>query len=97
VQLKGKYNNIGDEALEAVTLGADILFIDTGNMDDLIKVSARIKKAGRRNKIEIAFGGNIRLEEIEKLKSIDVDILDVGRAIIDAPLLDLKYGVNGGN
>jgi len=95
VQLKGKYNNIGDEALEAVTLGADILFIDTGNMDDLNKVCARIKKAGRRNKIEIAFGGNIRLEEIEKLKSIDVDILDVGRAIIDAPLLDLKYGVKG--
>ena len=41
-----------------------------------IKVSAMIKKTGRRNKIEIAFGGNIRLEEIEKLKSIDVDILD---------------------
>ncbi|MCJ7542546.1 MAG: hypothetical protein MUO88_23095 [Desulfobacterales bacterium] len=97
VQLKGKYNNIGDEALEAVTLGADILFIDTGNMDDLNKVSAKIKKAGRRNKIEIAFGGNIRLEEIEKLKSFDVDILDVGRAIIDAPLLDLKYGVKGSN
>ena len=94
VQLKGTYNTIGDEALEAVTLGADILFIDTGNMDDLNKVSARIKKAGRRNKIEIAFGGNIQLEEIEKLKTIDVDILDVGRAIIDAPLLDLKYEVN---
>ena len=95
VQLKGKYNNIGDEALEAVTLGADILFIDTGNIDDLNKVSARIKKAGRRNNIEIAFGGNIRIEEVEKLKATDVDILDVGRAIIDAPLLDLKYGVKG--
>ena len=97
VQLKGIYNNIDDEALEAVTLGADILFIDTGNMDDLNKVSARIKKAGRRNRIEIAFGGDIRLEEVEKLKNIDVDILDVGRAIIDAPLLDLKYGVKGSN
>ncbi len=95
VQLKGSMSNIGDEALEAVTLGADILFVDTGDMDDLNQVSAKIRKAGRRNRVEIAFGGNIRLGDIEKLKSTDVDILDVGRAIIDAPLLDLKYAVKG--
>jgi nicotinate-nucleotide pyrophosphorylase (carboxylating) len=97
VQLKGKYRDIGDEAFEAVMLGADILFIDTGNMDDVNKVSSKIKKVGKQRKIEIAFGGNIRLEEIGKLKSTDVDILDVGRAIIDAPLLDLKYDVKGSN
>ena len=96
VQLKGKYKDIGEEAFEAATLGADILFIDTGNMDDLNKVSAKMRRAGRRTKIEIAFGGDIRLENIEKLKSTKVDILDVGRAIIDAPLLDLRYGVKGG-
>ncbi|MBW1819755.1 MAG: nicotinate-nucleotide pyrophosphorylase, partial [Deltaproteobacteria bacterium] len=95
VQLKGKYGDIDDEAIEAVTLGADILFIDTGKLDDINKVAARIKGIGRRDNVEIAFGGDIRIEDIEKLKSTDVDILDIGRAIIDAPLLDLKYEVKG--
>ena len=72
-----------------------ILFIDTGNVGDIDNVASRIRGVGRRDHVDIAFGGDIRIEDIEKLKSIDVDILDIGRAIIDAPLLDLKYEVRG--
>ena len=34
-----------------------------------------------------------RLEDIEDLKRVDVDILDIGRQIVDAPLLDIRLEV----
>ena len=93
VQLKGKSRPVEQEAEEAVRAGADIVFIDTGKMRDLEGVVEKIQKMGRRDKVQIAFGGGLTLEDMPKLKNLDVDILDIGRAIIDAPLLDLKYEV----
>jgi len=93
VQLKGKHHPVEQEAEEAAQAGADIIFIDTGKMSDLERVVEKIQNMGRRDKLRIAFGGGVKLEEIPRLKTLDVDILDIGRAIIDAPLLDLKYEV----
>lgn len=93
VQLKGRYKDIALEAQEAVQCNADILFIDTGNHNDIEKVVAQICQLGLRDKVAIAFGGGIKLEDIGELKSMDVDILDIGREIIDAPLLDIKYEI----
>jgi len=93
VQLKGKHQPVEQEAEKAARAGADIIFIDTGKMDDLERVLEKIKNMGLRDKLRIAFGGGIKLEKIQRLKTLDVDILDIGRAIIDAPLLDLKYEV----
>jgi nicotinate-nucleotide pyrophosphorylase (carboxylating) len=64
---------------------------------DIGTVSDRMKAIGARDRVEIAFGGDIRLEDMAELKAADVDVLDIGRAIIDAPLLDLKYEVRGKN
>jgi nicotinate-nucleotide pyrophosphorylase (carboxylating) len=94
IQLKGKYKDIAAEAGEAARLGADILFVDTGNMADIRAVVASVTETGQRRRVQIAFGGGVKLEDIEPIKGLDVDILDVGQAIIDAPLLDLKYEVN---
>jgi len=93
IQLRGRYKEIGSEALEAARLGADILFIDTGEMGHINHVSEKIRKAGLRERVEIAFGGGVTLKEMNIIRTLDVDILDIGRAIVDAPLLDLKYEV----
>ena len=50
---------------------------------------------GLRNKVSIAFGGGVRLEQIDELKALGVDILDIGREIVDAPLLDMRVELVG--
>lgn len=93
VQLKGFYGDIALEACEAAKHGADIIFIDSGNHDDLKRVGKKLRQSGLRDRVKIAFGSGIRLEDIESLKSMDVDILDIGREIVDAPLLDMRLEV----
>lgn len=95
VQLKGDYGNINREACEAVDHGADIIFIDSGRQQDIKSVMGRLKQLGWRDRVKIAFGGNIQLEDVKPLKTLDVDILDIGRQIIDAPLLDMRLEVIG--
>ena len=93
VQLKGRYKDIAQEACEAASCGAAIIFIDTGLREDIARVSAALSDAGLRESVRIAFGGNIKLEDITELRCMDVDILDIGRAIVDAPLLDMRMEV----
>jgi nicotinate-nucleotide pyrophosphorylase (carboxylating) len=93
VQLKGVSGDIAAEACEAVEQGADIVFVDSGKRDDLKRVAEKIRESGLRERVKIAFGGGIRLEDIEELKSLDADILDIGRQIVDAPLLDMRLEV----
>jgi nicotinate-nucleotide pyrophosphorylase (carboxylating) len=95
VQLKGRYKDIAREACEAARCGAAVVFIDTGLREDIGRVSAALSQLGLRKSVRIAFAGNIKLEDIEGLKSMDVDILDIGRAIVDAPLLDMRLEVIG--
>ena len=93
VQIKGEYGDLVDEACLAARNGAGIVFIDTGRRDDLARVGDGLRRAGLRCRAEIAFGGGVRLEDVEALKALDVDVLDVGRGIVDAPLLDMRLEV----
>jgi nicotinate-nucleotide pyrophosphorylase (carboxylating) len=93
VQLKGRYKDIAQEACEAAGCGADIVFIDTGLKEDINHVSEALSGLGLRDNVRIAFAGNINPEDVAELKSMDVDILDIGRAIVDAPLLDMRMEV----
>jgi len=93
LQLKGDYQDIDLEACEAAENGADIIFIDTGRISDIQKVTAKLNEDGKRSKVVVAFAGGINLKDIHRLRCMDVDILDVGRAIVDAPLLDMKLEV----
>ena len=43
--------------------------------------------------MQIAFGGGITLQQMEMLVTLDIDILDVGRHIVDAPLLDMRMEI----
>ena len=93
VQLKGRYGDITHEAMIAVRNDADILFVDTGNREDIRRVVSRMSDSGMRERVKIAFGGDIGIDDIDELKELDVDILDIGRHIVDAPLLDMKIEV----
>ncbi len=48
---------------------------------------------GLRNRVTIAFGGGVGLEDIDELKRLDIDVLDIGRQIVDAPLLDMRLEI----
>jgi len=93
VQLKGRYKDIVSEATEAVQYGADILHIDTGQLGDVTRVVGELVRLGTRDKVRIAFSGNIQLEDMDMLRTLDIDILDIGRQIVDAPLLDMRMEV----
>jgi nicotinate-nucleotide pyrophosphorylase (carboxylating) len=93
VQLKGRYQGIALEACEAVAAGANLLHVDSGRPDDVTRVSEALTHLGLRRRVRIAFGGNVRLEDMERLKALDIDILDIGRQIVDAPLLDMRMEI----
>ncbi|MFO7963762.1 MAG: hypothetical protein R6U50_07570 [Desulfobacterales bacterium] len=93
IQVKGMQHDIAAEAVAAARLYADIIYIDSGNPKDIMSVSAALKEKGVRGQVEIAFGGNVRLSDIPFLKTLDVNILGIGREIIDAPLLDARMDV----
>lgn len=103
IQVKGRYEN-GDivrEALTAVYSGADIIYVDTGNIRDLQSISVAVRTAlselgselGTERNVKIAFGGGVTLAQVPDICAAGADIIGVGRAIIDAPLLDLKLEV----
>jgi nicotinate-nucleotide pyrophosphorylase (carboxylating) len=82
-----------DEACVAARGGAHIVFVDTGRIDDVTTVSKALRAAGLRDRVRLAFGGGVHLTDIDRLRGFDVDIVDVGRAIVDAPLLDMRFRV----
>jgi nicotinate-nucleotide pyrophosphorylase (carboxylating) len=93
VQISGEHGAIESEAGEAVESGANIVFIDSGRTEDIERVNSAIDSLGLRREIKLAFGGNVHLEDLDLLKTLHVDIVDVGRGIIDAPLLDMHLEV----
>ncbi len=93
VQVRGRYQDIVSEACEAAESGAHTVFIDSGKPDDVRRIVERLRQMGLRDKVKIAFGGGVNLEAIGELKTLDIDILDIGRQIVDAPLLDMRLEI----
>jgi nicotinate-nucleotide pyrophosphorylase (carboxylating) len=93
IQLKSHGRRLKQECIVAVQWGANILMIDTGEKEDIATASHALNKAGLRSKIKLAYAGNIELSDIPALREKDIDILDIGRAIVDAPLLDMRLEV----
>lgn len=102
IQIKGRYE-YGDlvrEAWSAVNAGADIVYIDTGRIEDAEIVVSELKPVlnswrkeyGYRH-VLFAYGGNVKLSDISRIKKAGVDIVGVGKSIIDAPLLDMRMEV----
>ncbi len=92
-QLRGELGDIRAEARSAVEAGAGILMVDTGQLKDLRAVLAAAETEGWRHQVQVAFAGGVTPEELGRVISIKPDIVDVGRAILDAPLLDFSLDV----
>ena len=93
VQLGDGPRTIAENARTAAESGADVVFVDTGRHEDIVLASRALHDRGLRDRVELAFGGGVRLDDIGTLRQLDVDTLDVGRAIVDAPLLDMSLRV----
>ena len=94
-QVRGETSPIAEEALNAAKHGAHVLMVDTGRMKDLRAVARATRKEGFREQVQIAFAGGLTLSDLDNLRDEDVDIVDIGRAILDAPLLDFRLDVIG--
>ncbi|MGE0385599.1 MAG: nicotinate-nucleotide diphosphorylase [Gammaproteobacteria bacterium] len=81
------------EALAAVRAGAGIVMVDTGRVEDLARVQAALVGAGVRDAITLAFAGGVRLQDLPAVRAAGADTADIGRAILDAPILDLRFEV----
>lgn len=93
VQINSNSADVAADITQAGQYGAKIIFIDTGLADDAALAVDLLNKMGIRSNIKVAFGGGVTLEDIPSLKALDLDLLDIGRAIVDAPLLDMKLDV----
>ncbi|WP_035107526.1 nicotinate-nucleotide pyrophosphorylase [Desulfovirgula thermocuniculi] len=95
IQLRGEWGEITGEAEEAVSNGAAVLMVDTGRVEDVARVASRLRELGRRQQVRLAFSGGITAGDLPVIAELDVDIIDVGRAVLDAPLVDLRFEVRG--
>lgn len=95
IQIKGETGDVGAEALAAFHWGAGILMVDTGRQEDVAIVNRVLTAAGCRGKVKLAFAKGVKIEDIAGLQGHGIDMLDIGAAILDAPLLDMKLEVQG--
>jgi nicotinate-nucleotide pyrophosphorylase (carboxylating) len=93
IQLRGLVESLQAEAEAAIAAGAEILMVDTGRLEDLDLVARLARASGRREQATIAFAGDIAMADIAEIARHDVDILDIGRAVLDAPMVDVKIDV----
>src|SRR5262249_46473422 len=80
-------------ALLAVRAGAGAVMVDTGTIDMLAAVTDALRAEGFREHVVIGFGGGVTREFLTAAYLAGADVVDVGRAILDAPLWDLRVGV----
>lgn len=91
LQVRGETAPIETEVRQAAELGARVIMVDTGSLPELRSCAALLRQTGLREKVKLAFGGGIGLDDLPGLQGEDLDLVDMGRAIIDAPILDLRY------
>ncbi|HUH65283.1 MAG TPA: hypothetical protein VLZ07_02525 [Syntrophales bacterium] len=92
IQLKARGRELPREAVVAAK-GADIIMIDTGRKEDIIAVDSILRVKGLRGRVQIAFAGNVSISDIMDLKKLPVDVVDIGQAVIDAPLIDMRMDI----
>ncbi|MFQ5762042.1 MAG: hypothetical protein ACE5PO_03315 [Candidatus Bathyarchaeia archaeon] len=95
VQLKGQMMDIATEALETAAAGADILMVDTGRVEDVKTVVEALEAKGLKHEVKVAFAGDMRVSDVPRLLDVGVDIIEIGRDILDAPMLDFRLDVTG--
>lgn len=93
IQIKGEACSVDTETRQAVQGGADILMVDTGRRADLEACLEALRQMGARERVQVAFAGGVRIADIRPLSSCGVEMLCIGKEIVDAGLLDMKLDV----
>ena len=94
IQLRGESAPIGREAVMAAQLGAANVMIDTGRLADLDAAARALKEAGLRAAVQLTFAGNLRISDLAGLgRDHDLDAVDIGYDVVDAPCLPLRFDV----
>lgn len=93
IQIKGEKVLIEEETKLALENGCNLLMVDTGNLDDFKRCLSVVNKMKMRNNVEIAFAGNVKILNIKTYINLGIDVLCIGKEIVDAPLLDMKIDV----
>jgi nicotinate-nucleotide pyrophosphorylase (carboxylating) len=93
VQLRGEGGSIADEAEAASSEGAEMLMVDTGRVADLLAVAERVRSRVERHEVQLSFGGGVRAANLESVIDAGAHVIDVGRAILDAPMVDFRLDV----
>jgi nicotinate-nucleotide pyrophosphorylase (carboxylating) len=93
IQLKGETGSPAAETREAVSSGADVVMVDTGKFEDVAEVSRTLEELGARGKIKVAFAKDLRFEDLPRCAEQGIDLLCIGKEIIDAPLMDMKLDI----
>ena len=91
IQVRG-YNGqpVAGETLQACRAGAGVVMVDTGRIEDAL---AALDATKAYPLVKVAFAGGVQIEDIPRLAGLGVQILDIGAAIIDAPLLEIRLEV----
>jgi nicotinate-nucleotide pyrophosphorylase (carboxylating) len=82
------------QALEAVDAGAGVVMVDTGQLADLEAVATALRSRG--HDVEIAYAGGVEAYQLPRIAELGAGIVDIGRAVLDAPLWDLHLEVTHG-
>ena len=83
-----------DDALVAGYAGAGVVMVDTGDLADVVASDTALREAGLRDAIQLAFAGGVDTGTLPAVATAGADIVDVGRAILAQPLLDLRFVVD---
>lgn len=86
--------DVAADACAAAKAGA-VLRLGTSHRTAVGRIAGALREAGLRDRVRLAYGGDIRPRDICLLKAEDIDILDVGAAIADAALLHMAFRVTG--
>jgi nicotinate-nucleotide pyrophosphorylase (carboxylating) len=82
-----------EEALAAARAGAAAIMVDSASLDVLADVHGALVEEGLRDRLVLAFGGGVTAAELGDAAAAGADVVDIGREILDAPLLDLRFDV----
>lgn len=82
-----------DEAIAVARAGAGIVMVDDGRLDTLRAVHQALGERGLRDALMVAFAGGVTADDLLPARTAGADIVDIGRAILDAPLWDLHVDV----
>jgi len=93
VQVRGETGPVEEEAVAAARAGARLVMVDTGQQEHLSRVIGALLNHGLRSRVEIAFAGNIALEDLDTIAKMDLDAVDIGYAVLDAPCLPMRFDV----